>query len=62
MFNLALLYERQEHLAEALPLLERAVVVAQRINFYEAERWASILTRVREKLTQGHKGAKTPSE
>ena len=51
MFNLARLYEKQERLT--VPLLERAVAVAQRTNFYEAERWTSILARVREKLTRG---------
>ena len=50
MFNLALLCENQGRLDEALVLLERAVEVAERTGFYEAERWRGILERVRGRV------------
>ena len=50
MFNLALLYEDQGRLDEAVPLLERAVAIAERTGFYEAKRWRGVLERVRSKL------------
>jgi len=50
MFNLALLYEAQGRLAEAVPLLEQAVATAERTGFYEAQRWAGVLARVRGKV------------
>lgn len=50
MYHLALLYEEQGRLDEALPLLERALEVAERAGYYEAERWRAALERVRGRL------------
>jgi hypothetical protein len=47
-----LLLEKQGRLAEALPLLEQAVAIAERTQFYEAKRWAGVLARVRQKLAE----------
>jgi len=50
MFNLALLCEDQGRLDEALPLLERAVEIAEQVGMPQAENRRRVLERVREKL------------
>jgi hypothetical protein len=52
MFNLALLYENQGRLGEALPLLERAVEIAEQVGMPVAESRRRVLERVREALAR----------
>ena len=50
MFNLALLYEDQGRLDEALPLLERAVEIDERVDTPRLEKHRRVLERVRGQL------------
>lgn len=50
MFNLALLYEGQGRLAEAVPLLEEAVAIAERVGLPDVESDRKVLERVRGKI------------
>jgi hypothetical protein len=53
LFNLALLYEKQGRLDQAVPLLERAVEIDERVGLPDLEQDRRILERVRMKLNVG---------
>jgi hypothetical protein len=53
LLNLALLYEDQGRLADAAPLLERAVHIDERLGLPNLEQDRSVLNRVRLQMAPG---------